>query len=104
MVFGMGDKDQYLTIQEGTAVGELIGGNLCLTRGLVGGKYSLDFENKILFLEELGYESCPELVSNFLYYMKQNDVFKKINGLWIGNYQHESGVKLEKIIIDVLRK
>lgn len=34
--------------------------------------------------------------------MKQNGVFSQINGLWIGNYEHESGVTLEKIILDVL--
>ena len=34
--------------------------------------------------------------------MKQNGVFNRIKGLWIGNYEHESGVTLEKIIMDVL--
>ena len=58
--------------------------------------------NKILFLEELGFESEPALVSNFLYYMKQNEIFKKIKGIWLGNYTHESGITLEKILIDVI--
>ena len=34
--------------------------------------------------------------------MKQNSVFDKIKGLWIGNYEHKSGIALEKIISDVL--
>ena len=34
--------------------------------------------------------------------MKQNDVFSKIKGLWIGSYEHESGIKLAKIVKDVL--
>ena len=34
--------------------------------------------------------------------MKQNGVFDKIKGLWIGNYEHESGISLEKVILDVL--
>ena len=34
--------------------------------------------------------------------MKQNDVFDKIKGLWIGNYEHESGISLEKVVMDVL--
>ena len=100
--FGINKSDKYKTIKEGIAEGELIGGNLCLTRGLVSGKYSINFENKILFLEELGYESSPEFVSSFLYHMKQNDVFDKIKGLWIGNYEHESGISLEKMVIDVI--
>ena len=92
----------YKTIKEGQAEAELIGGNLSLTRGLVEGKYKVNFENKILFLEELGFETGPALVSNYLYYMKQNGVFDKIKGLWIGNYEHESKISLEKIILDVL--
>lgn len=95
-------EEEYITIQEGIAEGELIGGNLSLTRGMVSGKYSIDFTDKILFLEELGFETGPALVNNFLYYMKQNRVFEKIKGLWIGNYEHESGISLEKIIMDVL--
>ena len=69
---------------------------------MVVGKYSIDFTDKILFLEELGLETDPAGISNHLYYMKQNGVFKKIKGLWIGNYEHESGITLEKIIMDVL--
>ena len=96
------ENEEYITIQEGKATGELIGGNLSLTRGMVSGKYSLDFTDKILFLEELGFETDPEATSNNVYYMKQNGVFDKIKGLWIGNYEHESGISLEKIILDVL--
>lgn len=96
------EESGYITIKEGMAEGELIGGNLTLTRGMVAGKYSIDFTDKILFLEELGFETCPEQASNWLYYMRQNGVFDKIKGLWIGNYEHESGVTLEKLILDVI--
>ena len=34
--------------------------------------------------------------------MKQNGVFDKIKGIWLGNYTHESGIKLEKILLDVI--
>ena len=94
--------EEYKTIQEGIAEGELIGGNLNLISRLVSGKYSIDFKDKILFLEELGLETDPEKASNFLYYLRQNGVFDKIKGLWIGNYEHESGYALEKIVKDVL--
>ena len=69
------EGEKYETLKEGVAEGELIGGNLSLTRGLVSGKYSIDFTDKILFLEELGFETMPSLVSNYIYYMKQNGVF-----------------------------
>ncbi len=98
-----GEKD-YKTIISGQAEGELIGGNLSLIRGLVSGKYKVNFTDKILFLEELGFETGPALASNYLAYMKQNGVFDKIKGIWVGNYEHESGITLEKILIDTIGK
>lgn len=96
------EKSGYKTIREGIVEGELVGGNLSLTTQLVSGKYKINFKDKILFIEELGSESSPVLVSNNLYYMKQNGVFDKIKGLWIGNYEHESNIELEKIVLDVI--
>ena len=58
--------------------------------------------DKILFIEELGFETGPSLVSNYLAYMKQNGVFEQIKGIWIGNYEHESGITLEKILQDII--
>lgn len=95
-------EDKYETLHEGIATGRLIGGNLSLTTQMVTGKYALDFTDKILFIEELGFESSPTRVSSCLYFMKQNGVFDKIKGLWLGNYEHPSGYSLEKIVLDTL--
>ena len=92
--------DEYTTIQEGVARGILIGGNLSLVNEMVTGKYAIDFTDKILFLEELFLETPPALVSNYFYYMKQNGVFDKIKGIWVGNY--DGSVALERILLDVL--
>ena len=94
--------EEYKIIQQGVAEGQLIGGNLNLTSGMIAGKYSIDFTDKILFLEELGFETEPAMVSNFLYYMKQNGIFNKVKGIWLGNYTHESGIKLEDILLDTI--
>lgn len=99
---GMPNGYKYKTIQEGVVEGDLVGGNLSLVRGMVSGKYSIDFEGKILCLEEFGLETGPRLANNYLYYMKQNGVFDRIKGLWIGYYEHDSGISLEKIVMDVL--
>ena len=93
-------EDEYTTIQEGKAKGILVGGNLSLVNEMEAGKYSIDFTDKILFLEELFLETPPALASNYLYHMKQNDVFNKIKGIWIGNY--DGSVSLEKILLDTL--
>ena len=51
-----------------------------------------------MFLEELGFEAAPEMVNSNIYYLKQNGVFDRIAGLWIGNYEYPSKISLEKII------
>ena len=79
------------------AKGKLIGGNLSLISNMLE---LLDFNNKILFLEELSFESPPAMVSNYLYKMKQNGVFNKINGIWLGNYEGE--YSLEQILMDTI--
>lgn len=93
--------DEYQTIQEGTAEGILVGGNLSLTNEMSAGNYKIDFKDKILFIEEFCLETPPELVSNYLYHMKQNGVFDEIKGMWIGNY--DGSVALEKIVLDTLQ-
>lgn len=94
--------DEFTIIKEGIVEGELIGGNLCLTAKMVAGKYNINFENKILFIEELGFESEPAMCSGNLYFMKQNGVFDKIKGIWVGNYEHPQNIALEKILLDTL--
>ena len=96
-----GDENVEI-IKQGKADGKLVGGNLSLTTKMVEGKYKLSFDNKILFIEELGFESAPEMCSSNLYYLKQNGVFDKIKGIWVGNYEHEMKISLEKILLDVL--
>lgn len=91
-------EDEYTTIQAGQATGELVGGNLSLFTKLVCGKYAVNLQDKILFLEEFGFEAAPEMVNSNIYYLKQNGVFDRIAGLWIGNYEHPSKVSIEKII------
>lgn len=95
-------EDEYTTIQAGQATGELVGGNLSLFTKLVCGKYAVNLQDKILFLEELGFEVAPEMVNSNIYYLKQNGVFDKIAGLWIGNYEHPSKISLEKIVMNAI--
>lgn len=95
-------EDEYTTIQAGQATGKLVGGNLSLFTKLVCGKYAVNLQDKILFLEELGFEAAPEMVNSNIYYLKQNGVFDKIAGLWIGNYEHPSKISLEKIVMNAI--
>lgn len=96
------NDDEFITIKSGKVAGELIGGNLSLISKMVAGKYNINFDNKILFIEELGFESDPAMCSGNLYYLKQNAVFDRIKGIWVGNYEHDDNIQLEKILLDTL--
>ncbi len=91
------DDSEFRMIKEGQAVGELVGGNLSLTTGLID---EIDFTNKILFLEEFSFESPSTMVSNYLYRLRQKGVFNKVSGIWLGNY--EGDVAIEKILMDTI--
>ncbi len=80
----------------------MIGGNLSLTTIVSTGKYSVNFKDKILFIEELGAESPAPVAYMYLNYLKQNGVFDKIKGLWIGSYECEGDFSLVQIVKDVL--
>ena len=94
------DIKEIKIIREGKAKGQLVGGNLTLTTDLISGKYKIDFENKILLMEDLAFEAIPEKVSHDLYKMKQEGIFDQISGIWIGNYDGE--ISLEKILLDTI--
>lgn len=96
------EDDKCEVIIQGNAQGELIGGNLSLTTLFASGKYKANFKDKILVMEDLGFESNPGAISRYLYILKQNGIFEDISGIWIGNYEHESNISLEKIVLDVL--
>jgi len=91
------NDDKFETIIDGNAKGKLIGGNVSLISELSN---KLNFKNKILFLEELSFETPPEKLSNYLYKLKQDNVFNEISGLWLGNY--DGAVSIEKILLDTL--
>ena len=42
------------------------------------------------------------MCSGNLYYLKQNGVFNKIRGIWVGNYEHEDNIQLEQILLDTI--
>lgn len=91
------DENEFRVIKDGQSEGKLIGGNLSLITELVD---EIDFTNKILFLEEFSFESPSAMVSNYLYKLRQKGVFKRISGIWLGNY--EGDISIEKILLDTI--
>lgn len=67
---------------KGNIEGELIGGNLALIYALLGTKYSFDFKDKILFIEDIG-ENFYAL-DRMMMSLELAGVFTKIKGLIVG--------------------
>lgn len=66
----------------GTAEGLLVGGNLALIYALMGTTYSFNFEDKILFIEEIGEKYYA--LDRMLMALELAGVFSQIKGLIIG--------------------
>lgn len=96
--------DEYITIKKGECIGNLVGGNLSLISRMVCGKYSVDFKDKILFIEDLGLESPPGMICNYLYYMKQNGVFDKIRGIWVRKLRNRIWYNIRRNFATSIRK
>lgn len=102
---GIVDKnEEWVSIRKGVAKGRLIGGNLGSLVKILNTEYCPSFNNKILFIEDLSFESCAEDISSYLYQLKNSKVFEKISGLLIGNYDTKEGFTLEQIVMDVVKE
>ncbi|MCD9854303.1 LD-carboxypeptidase [Epilithonimonas sp. JDS] len=66
----------------GEASGTLVGGNLALIYALLGSKYSFDFQDKILFIEDIGENFYA--IDRMIMSLELAGVFKKIKGLIVG--------------------
>lgn len=70
------------TINQGQASGILLGGNLTVLTALLGSNYTPDWEDSILFLEDVGEDIYR--IDRMLTQLRLNGVFDKINGLVFG--------------------
>ncbi|MFS4431711.1 S66 peptidase family protein [Chryseobacterium sp. S90] len=80
--------------KEGNIEGELIGGNLALVYALLGTKFSFDFKDKILFIEDIG-ENFYAL-DRMIMSLELAGVFSKIKGLIIGGMTNMGDEKENK--------
>lgn len=80
--------------KKGNTEGELVGGNLALIYALLGTKYSFDFKDKILFIEDIG-ENFYAL-DRMIMSLEMAGVFKKIKGLIVGGMTNMGDEKENK--------
>ena len=73
------------TISDGKTEGELIGGNLSLVTSLIGTEYDIDFNGKIVFLEEFLEE--PYRIDRMLTQMLQAGKLSNAAGIALGVFK-----------------
>jgi muramoyltetrapeptide carboxypeptidase len=76
------ELSKWITIREGRAEGEIIGANLTLLQSLIGTPYEPNWNDKILFWEDLFVEY--HTIDLILTHLRLAGVFDKIKGMIIG--------------------
>lgn len=91
----------------GSANGELIGGNLSILYSLIGTNDDLDFNNRILFIEEVG--EALYAIDRMFYSLTKSGKFDQLKGLIVGGMTDMKdsatpfGKTLEEIILKHIR-
>lgn len=84
-------NDGYLVVNEGTAEGTILGGNLCTLNLLQGTEYAPEIADAIVFLED-DTASNPATFDRDLQSLTQQAGFERVRGLLIGRFQKASGM------------
>lgn len=77
-------NDNTKTLVEGIAEAELVGGNLCLISDLYGTDYEVDFENKIVLIEEV--EEPPYNIDRMFAQLRLGKNIYKAKGFVFGHF------------------
>lgn len=70
--------------RQGDAKGKLIGGNLSVISGLRGSKYDLDFNDAILFIEDIAEE--PYHIDRMMQNFRLSGIFSQLSGIIVGSF------------------
>ena len=85
----------YVSIQEGEATGDIIGGNMSTFNLLQGTPYMPNLKDKILFIEEdsLTGTSTLKTFDRYLHSLCSKEDFEYIKGIVIGKMQKVQNVR-----------
>ena len=92
----------------GKGTGILVGGNLALLQAIVGSPSDLKYDNKVLFIEEVG--EAHYNVDRMLYTLKRAKKLHKLQGLIVGGFsdmkdQPENfGQSITEIVLDKVKE
>jgi len=89
-------NDGFWIINEGQAMGTILGANLCTFNLLQGTEYFPDLKDSVLFLED-DEESLPHAFDRDLQSLIHLPSFMGVRGMVIGRFQKASEVSMEKL-------
>ena len=99
------DGTAFSVLNEGTAQGRVVGGNLTLINSLMGTPYELDLKDKILFIEEL--DEAPYRLHRYLWQLKLAGKLDELAGLVIGDLlpdkEYEDPDLMMNVVFDALK-
>jgi len=103
------NSEKFYSIQSGHSEGRLIGGNLSMIVSLLGTKFSHDFKNSILLLEEINEK--PYRIDRMFNQLRLANVFNLVKGIILGRfvdcYEKDSekvSFTLNEVILDYFGK
>lgn len=99
------EYDLY-TLNGGEAEGVLVGGNLSVIESMIGTRHEIDFENKIVYLEEINEKTYK--VDKLLTHLVQGTNIDKASGIAMGvfkkcNMGDEPRLTLMQVINDIIK-
>ncbi|WP_353125937.1 S66 peptidase family protein [Parapedobacter pyrenivorans] len=100
-------QNRIRTLTPGTADGKLLGGNLTVLTGMAGSRYYPDFNNSILFLEDIGEE--PYRIDRMFSQLALSGALQKIKGFVFGRCSDceaknpGNSLTLEQILDDYIK-
>lgn len=107
-IFGNHKKNAYV-INKGDFEGELSGGNLAVICSLTGTPFEPDWNNKIVFLEDVG--EAPYKIDRMLTQLISGGKFNNVNGIIFGKFrdcepeetESENSFSLKKVISERIK-
>lgn len=94
----------HLMNKIGVAKGVLVGGNLSVLYSLIGSKTHVDFQDKILFIEDL--DEYLYHMDRMLVNLKRSGIFRQIKGLIVGGMtqMRDSQIPWGKNILEIIEE
>ena len=98
--------EEMITINEGIAEGEIIGGNLSLIVSTLGTPYEIDTKGKILFIEEIGEYTYK--IDRMLTQLRLAKKLEEAEGIILGNFnkclpEGKDDFTLEEVFDQIIR-